>query len=209
MTVLLLVRHAVADATGKRLYGQSPGIHLSPRGRDQAETLARRLASLPIAAVYSSPLDRCRETAAPMAEALDLDVRLEPALMETDTGAWTGRTFGQIRRARLWRRILAVPSAARFPEGESLAEVQARTVRALEAITERHPRRPVVVVSHGDPIRLALAHYAGLHLDHFQRLEVAPASVSAVALGERPPQVLRVNDTGGLDDLVPRKTHRR
>jgi len=209
MTLLLLVRHAVTDATGKRLYGQAPGVRLSDRGRQQAEALAGRLGSLPIEAVYSSPLERCRQTAAPVAGALGLEVRTERGLMETDTGTWTGKTFGQIRRARLWRSIVSIPSSARFPEGESLREVQARAVGALEDIAGRHPRGAVVAVSHGDPIRLALAHYAGVHLDQFQRLEVAPASVSAVALGDHAPSVLRVNDTGDLTHLFPRRTRRR
>ena len=149
------------------------------------------------------------ETAAPIAETLGLDVIVEPDLVETDTGAWTGKTFGQIGRTRRWRRILMVPSSARLPEGESATEVHARSVRAIERIAERHPRAPVVVVSHGDPIRLVLAHYAGLHLDLFQRLEVAPASVSVVATGDHGPRVIRVNDRGTLSDLVPRRTGRR
>lgn len=199
----------MTEATGKRLYGRSPGVHLSERGRAQAEAVAARLAGLPVRAVFSSPLERCRETAAPIARAVGVAVRTDRRLLETDMGAWTGRTFGQVRRSGLWRRILAVPSSARFPEGESLPEVQARTVAALEAIASRHVAGAVVVVSHGDPIRLALAHYAGLHVDHFQRLEVAPGSVSAVAIDGRGPRVLRVNDTGDLSDLLPRRTRRR
>jgi probable phosphomutase (TIGR03848 family) len=204
MAVLVLVRHAVTDQTGKRLYGRRPGIHLSARGRDQSEEVARRLAGQPIAAVYSSPLERCMETAEPIADALGIHVRSEPGLLETDMGTWTGKTFGQVRRARLWSRILAVPSSAPFPEGESLAAVQARAVAAVEAIGRRHQSRPAVVVSHGDPIRLVLAHYAGLHLDLFQRLEVAPASVSVVGTGEHGPRLLRLNDTGLLDLAGPR-----
>ena len=204
MAVLVLVRHAVTDQTGKRLYGRRPGIHLSARGRDQSEEVARRLAGQPIAAVYSSPLERCMETAEPIADALGIQVRSEPGLLETDMGTWTGKTFGQVRRARLWSRILAVPSSAPFPEGESLAEVQARAVAAVEAIGRRHQSRPAVVVTHGDPIRLVLAHYAGLHLDLFQRLEVAPASVSVVGTGEHGPRLLRLNDTGPLDLAGPR-----
>lgn len=209
MTVLLLVRHAVTDATGKLLYGRAEGVRLSDQGRAQAEELARRLTALPIQAVYTSPLDRCRETAEPVARSLGVRAVALRALLETDTGEWTGRTFGQIRRTRLWRRIRSVPSTARFPAGESLTEVQARAVAALQGIAERHPRDLVAVVSHGDPIRLALAHYAGVPIDLFQRLEVAPASVSAVALGLGSPVILRVNDTGSLEDLAPRRTGRR
>jgi probable phosphomutase (TIGR03848 family) len=199
MAVLVLVRHAVTDQTGNRLYGRRPGVHLSARGRDQSTEVARRLAGLPIAAVYSSPLERCMETAEPIADALGLQVDQEAGIIEADTGAWTGRTFAQVGRTQLWRRMLAMPSTARLPDGESATEVQARTVRALDAITERYPNESVVVVSHGDPIRMAVAHYAGLHLDLFQRLEVAPASVSMVATGEQGPRLLRLNDTGSLD----------
>lgn len=209
MAVIFLVRHAVADETGQRLYGRRPGVHLSEAGRRQARQLAERLGKLHLTAVYSSPLERCRETAAPLAAALDLEVIVEPELVESDTGAWTGKTFRQIRQTRLWRRLLAVPSTARLPGGESVTEVQARSVRAIERITERHPRARLAVVSHGDPIRLILAHYAGLHLDLFQRIEVAAASVSVVVTGEQGPRILRVNDTGTLADLAPRRTGRR
>jgi probable phosphomutase (TIGR03848 family) len=209
MAVILLVRHAVADETGTRLYGRQPGVHLSERGRRQAEEVGERLRRLPLAGLYSSPLERCVETAAPIAAALGLEVTVEPELVETDTGAWTGKTFNQIGRTRRWRRLLMVPSSARAPQGESATEVQARSVRAIERIGERHPRAAAVVVSHGDPIRLILAHYAGLHLDLFQRLEVAPASVSVVGTGEHGPRVLLLNDTGGLADLIPRRTGRR
>jgi probable phosphomutase (TIGR03848 family) len=203
MAILVLVRHGATDQTGKRLYGRKPGIHLSQLGREQAAEAARRLAGLPIEAVYASPLERCLETAAPIADALGLRVQPEPGLLETDIGAWTGRTFGQVRRSRLWRRILAVPSSERFPEGESLAEVQGRAVAAVETIGGRHARRPAVLVSHGDPIRLVLAHYAGVHLDLFHRLNVAPGSVSVVDTGDRGPRLVRLNDTGRLDDLIP------
>jgi probable phosphomutase (TIGR03848 family) len=208
VTVLLLVRHALTEETGKRLYGRQPGVHLYERGRRQAEELAARLGDLPLAAVYSSPLERCAETAAPIAAAVGLEVIVEPELVETDTGMWTGKTFAQIVRTRRWRRLLAIPSSTRAPGGESAAEVQARAVRAVDRMIERHSRRLVALISHGDPIRLVLAHYAGMHLDLFQRVEVAPASVSAVAIGERGGRVLRLNDTGSLQDLVPRRTRR-
>jgi probable phosphomutase (TIGR03848 family) len=206
MAVILLVRHAVAEETGTRLYGQRRGVHLSVKGREQAAALADRLRHLRLAAVYSSPLERCVETAQPSARALGLDVRLDVALVETDAGQWTGRTFASIGRTRAWRRIRFLPSMARFPGGEALVDVQYRTMRALTAIAERHPRKMVAVFSHGDPIRAALAYCAGAHLDHVQRFEVGAASVSAVALSDGPPQVLRVNDTGTLSDLVPPRT---
>jgi probable phosphomutase (TIGR03848 family) len=209
MSTVLLVRHAITEDTGKRLYGRQPGVHLSERGRTQADELAARLGKLPLAAVYSSPLERCVETAEPTARARGLEVLRDPGLAETDVGRWTGRTFGSLARTRAWRRVRFLPSAARFPDGESLSEVQHRTVAALDVIARRHPRDVVAAFSHGDPIRLALAYFAGLPLDLFSRLEVAAASVSAVALSDGPPRVVRVSDTGSLDDLVPRGTRRR
>ena len=209
MTILLLVRHGVTDQTGKRLYGRSPGVHLSPRGREQAESVAERLASVPLEAVYSSPLDRCMETAEPTARARRLQVRAEKGLLETDAGRWTGRTFASLYRTRAWRRFLEVPSAAQVPGGESLVGVQYRVVRALEGLAARHPRGVVAAFSHEDPIRLALAHYAGLHLDQFHRLRISPVSVSAMALSAGVPRILRVNDTGTLQDLVPPRTRPR
>jgi probable phosphoglycerate mutase len=206
MAVILLVRHAVTEETGKRLYGRRAGVHLSDRGRGQAEEIAERVRHLPLAAVYSSPLERCVETAEPTARARGLEIRLDPGLQETDVGRWTGRTFVALRRIRAWRRLTVFPSLVRFPGGESLAEVQLRTVRTLQGIEGRHRGRVVAVFSHGDPIRVALAHYVGLPLDLSGRLEMPPASVSAVALGDGPPSILLVGDTGRLENLVRRGT---
>lgn len=208
MTTLLLVRHAVTDQTGKRLYGRQAGVHLSDAGRAQAGELGERLAPLPLVALYTSPLERCLETARAIASGRRLRPRVVAGLTEVDCGDWTGRTYASIRRSKAWRRFRASPSTARFPGGESLAEVQRRVVGVLERIAARHPSGAIAVVTHGDPVRLALAHYAGVHLDLFQRIEAAPASVSAVALTDGPPRILRVNETGGLADLVPARSRR-
>jgi probable phosphomutase (TIGR03848 family) len=203
MGIVLLIRHAVTDQTGKRLYGRLPGTHLSERGREQAEALAERLAGVPLRAVYLSPMERCRETAAPLARAHGLRPRRMASLNEVDYGRWAGRPVRTLVRSGAWAKSRSSPSRFRFPEGETLAEVQARTVRAVEELADRHPREVVAAVSHGDPVRLALTHFAGVHIDLFQRLEVAPASVSAVELGRgHPPRILRVNDTGTLEDLT-------
>jgi probable phosphomutase (TIGR03848 family) len=208
MAVLLLIRHAVTEATGKRLYGRAPGFPLSERGREQADRLAERLRDVRIAAIYSSPLERCLETARPVAEPRGLDVTTIQDLTELNAGRWTGRTFAVLRRTAQWRRVHE-DSAAPFPDGESLAAVQRRVVAALEGIAARHRRDLVGVFSHGDPIRVALAHFAGIHLDLFRRLEVAAASVSVVSVGDGPPRLLRLNDTGDLSDLAPRRRTRR
>lgn len=203
VALLLLIRHALTQATGRRLSGRTPGIHLSEEGRRQAAQLAERLAAVPLAAVYASPLERCLETAEAVASSRGLDVQRVPGLSEVDYGRWTGRSMPQLVRTTLWKKVQQTPSAVTFPEGEGLIDAQRRSVAALEEIAGRHPRSIVAVVSHADVIRLALAHYAGLHVDLFQRLIVSPASVSAIGLGDRIPRIIRMNDTGMLDDLIP------
>jgi probable phosphomutase (TIGR03848 family) len=208
VTVVLLIRHGLTDATGSRLYGTTPGIHLSERGKEQAAQLAERLAGVKLAAVYSSPLERCVETAEPITRERRLEVQILSELGEVDYGEWTGRTFRMLRRTSLWRRVHEAPSSARFPGGQSLEEVRERGVRALETIAARHPRQVVAAVSHGDVIRLVLAHHAGIHIDLFHRLQADPASVSALSLGDGAPRVLRVNDTGTLTDVAPPRRRR-
>jgi probable phosphomutase (TIGR03848 family) len=203
VTLLLLVRHGTTDLTGKRLYGRTPGVHLSEDGRRQAEAVARRLMPVRPTALYTSPIDRCTETAAAIGEACGLEAVRVPDLAEIDYGRFTGRSFASLARTRLWRRLHRIPSGVRFPEGETLNEAQARMVSALEAIVGRHPRGRVAVVSHGDPICMALAHYAGLHIDLFMRLQVFPGSVSTVGVEDAGPKVLAVNDTGSLAHFGP------
>jgi probable phosphomutase (TIGR03848 family) len=209
VALLLLIRHALTQATGKRLSGRAPGIHLSDEGRVQAEELAGRLSAVPLAAVYASPLERCAETAEAIAVRRGLAVRTVPELAEVDYGRWTGRSMHELARTTLWKKVQQAPSSVTFPEGEGLIDAQRRGMAALEEIAGRHPRSVVGVVSHADVIRLVLAHYAGLHIDLFQRLIVSPASVSAVALGDRIPRIIRMNDTGGLEDLARRTPPRR
>jgi probable phosphoglycerate mutase len=205
MTVLLLIRHAHTDAAGKRLTGWARGVRLNERGRAEATALAERLAGVPIRAIYSSPLERCRETSAPLARALGVSVSARRSLLEVDYGEWTGRTIAGLRRTAAWRRVLQAPSRVRFPGGESLVEVQARAVAEAERIAQDHPRDVVAVVTHADVVRLLLAHFAGMPLDGFQRLVAEPASVSVLALDDGAARVLKVNDTGSLDALRPRR----
>ncbi|MBA3728591.1 MAG: MSMEG_4193 family putative phosphomutase [Actinobacteria bacterium] len=204
MPILLLIRHAVTEATGKRLIGTTPGISLSAEGGEQALRLAERLLPVRLDALYASPLERCEQTAAAIAAGRRVAVRLLADLREVEYGAWTGRSLRQVARTTLWRTVQRTPGSARFPDGESLAEVQQRGVAALEEISSRHARGVVGVVTHGDVIRLALAHYAGVHIDLFQRLIVSPASVSAVGLGGGSPRILSMNDTGGVQEYRSR-----
>jgi len=201
MTVLLLIRHAHTDTAGKRLTGWQRGVHLNDRGRQEAAELAERMAGVRLRAIYSSPLERCRETAAPLARATGLAISIRKALLEVNYGDWSGRAISGLRRTKLWRVVQHAPSRTRFPGGESLLEVQSRAVAEAERIAARHPRDVVAIVTHADVVRLLLLHYAGMHLDDLQRLVVDPASASVVALGEGPARIVKVNDTGGLDAL--------
>lgn len=209
VATLLLIRHAVTDATGRVLIGTMPGVHLSAEGQQQAGALAARLAGIPLAALYSSPLERCVETAEAIARGRRVDLRTLPALQEVSYGRWTGRTLSQLRRTRLWPLVQQAPSSIRFPDGETLVEVQQRAVETMDELSSRHRRGLVGVVSHGDVIRLALAHYAGVHIDLFQRLVVVPASVSVVARGEGVPRILAMNHAGDLGPLLVRPRRKR
>ena len=208
MRLLLLVRHAVTEHTGARLSGWMPGLHLSEEGRRQAEGLAARLEPVPVDAVYASPLERCQETAAAVAEVRGLKISTLEDVGEVRYGDWTGRTIKELSREPLWKLVQATPSAARFPEGESLFEMQARAVLAMERLREAHPGQTVLVCSHADVIKALTCHYLGMHLDLFQRVVVSPASVTAFAFGPGP-YLVRLNDTGGNGDLAPPRRARR
>jgi probable phosphomutase (TIGR03848 family) len=205
MATIVLVRHGENDWVKKnRLAGWIPGVHLNENGRRQAADAAERLAALPIKVVYSSPLTRCRETADYIAAAHQLEIIELEEVGEVRYGAWEGRKIKKLAKKPLWRIVQFFPSRLRFPDGESLHEVQFRAVQAIEQLCLRHENDFVVVVSHADVIKLVLAHYLGVHLDLFQRIMVAPASVSVLSL---PPngtiQVVRVNDTGPLQPPPP------
>ncbi len=195
MPTILLIRHGDNDyIKKKRLAGRMEGIHLNEKGVAQAKTLADKLAKAPIKAVYSSPLDRTMETAVPIAESLGLEVIPRPGLLETDFGKWQGRTLKQLTRRKMWKVVQGAPSLARFPEGESFAETQQRICCELENICAEHkPKDLVVCVGHSDPIKLAVAYYLGLPLDLFQRLTVAPASITALYIGETGSRLLTLN----------------
>jgi probable phosphomutase (TIGR03848 family) len=205
MTLLLLIRHGHTQTAGRILTGWSRGVHLSERGREQAERLVGRLQGVPLAAIYSSPLERCRETAAPLAAARGLEIRTHRGLIETGYGEWTGRSISQVTRTKLWRTLQRSPSAVRFPGGESLRDVQARSVDAILRIAADHPQATVGVATHADVVQLVLAHLAGVHLDLFQRLVAEPASISAVGVHDGVYRIVKVNDTGDLSDLAPRR----
>ena len=197
VTTVLLVRHGTTPTTGKLLPGRAPGLHLSEAGRAQAERVAERIAALPNrpVAVYASPLERTRETALPIARALGLRVRTEQGLVEVDIGQWTGTSLKRAMRRREWGAVQRLPSAFRFPGGESFAEMTTRATDAVLRLADAHRGQTLVAVSHADPIRAVVATAAGAPLDLFQRVTVSPCSVSSIAYGPDGPRVLCVNAT--------------
>jgi len=201
-TLVLLVRHGQTSTTGVTLPGRAPGLHLAEKGREEATDVAGRIARLPrVTAVYASPLERAQETAAPIAAAAGLPVTTQPGLLECDYGAWTGLALKDLRRKPEWKVVQRYPSGFRFPGGESFTEMQTRMTGTLARLVANHPGQTVVVVSHADPIKTAVAHALGTHLDLFQRIAVFTASVTAIAYGPEGPTVLAVNATRG--DLEP------
>ena len=205
MTTLFLIRHGLTGMTGSRLYGRTAGIHLDERGRRQAAALVERFEGIRLTAVYSSPLERCVETVAPLAAAKRLEVRTANGLIEMDAGGWTGRTLRSLRRTKLWETVQRNPSMFRFPGGESFVEAEARVVGEVQRIVRRHPRGRVAIGTHGDLVRVLIAHFSGADLDRFQRVSADPASVSVVDFDGGVPRILLVNDTGGLRRFAARR----
>ena len=205
-TLVLLVRHAVTATTGVKLPGRAHGLPLSDQGRLQADAVAGRIAKLPkVAAIYASPLERARETAAPIAEARGLIVRIEGDLADLDIGQWTGLSLKQASKRAEWPIIQRHPSGFRFPGGESFTEMQARMASAVARFVNRHPGRAVVAVSHADPIKALVAHTMGTPLDLFQRIVIGPASITAIVYRASGPMLLTVNSTdGNLGAMVGR-----
>jgi probable phosphomutase (TIGR03848 family) len=203
-TLVLLVRHGLTPTTGKVLPGRAKGLHLSDQGKAQAEAVAERVAALsPIDAIYASPLERARETAAPIARRTGKAVRVERGLLECDFGEWTGGELKVLAKRPEWSTIQRWPSGFRFPEGESFPEMQARVNATLARLTAAHPGGRIVAVSHADPIKAAVASALGTPLDLFQRIAISTCSVSAIAFGPGGPVVLAVNSLGDLKELRP------
>ncbi len=198
MTLFFLVRHGDNDSVGQGISGRRAGIHLNEHGRAQARAAAEWLATSGIEHVYSSPLERARETAAPIAARLGLDVEIIDGITEVDFGRWTGLPFTRLDSETHWRRFNRVRSVTRIPEGEMMIEVQARVVTVLEALRQRHPESRLVIVSHGDPIRVAIAYYAGIAIDLMQNFQVDLGSVSTLAVDDQGARVRSLNFTGGL-----------
>jgi probable phosphomutase (TIGR03848 family) len=212
VTTVLLVRHGVTAAnTGGVLAGWTPGVDLAESGVEQVRILGERLAGVPVAAIISSPLDRCLQTAEALAAGREISVETDDRLGEAKYGDWTGKELKVLAKDPLWKVVQAHPSAVTFPGGEALREMQARAVEAVRDHNARlGPDATWVAVSHGDVIKGILADALGMHLDGFQRIMVDPASVSVVRYTDLRPFVLRTNDRGGaIADLMPPKKRSR
>lgn len=198
MTTFYLIRHGHNDFLGKRkLTGRMPNVHLSSEGYRQAEALGRILSSVKFEAIYASPLERAVETAEPIARDQGLDILIREGLLEIGYGTWQGQSLKTLRRRKLWLIIQNTPSLARFPEGESFPEAQARVVAEIEALRDLHhsKKASIACVFHSDPIKLAIAHYLGLPLDLFQRITISPASMSVLTISDSSIRVMGLNDT--------------
>lgn len=212
MSTVLLVRHGLTELTGPVLAGRTPEVHLDERGQKQAAGLAERLAALPLAAVVTSPLERCVETAEAIRDAQRAAPpwHVDDRLIECGYGDWTGRPIKELAKHPLWKIVQTQPSAVRFPGGEGLAEMATRAVAAVRDWDARLGDGTWVACTHGDIIKAVLADALGLHLDQYQRIVPDPASVSVIRYTSTRPYVLRVNDTGGdLAAFAPPKGRRK
>ena len=217
MTTVVLVRHGLTHMTGPVLAGWTPGLHLDERGQAQAEAVAERLRPVPFAAVVSSPLDRCLDTAGAIASGREQQVQVEDRLGECRYGDWTGRPLKELAKDPLWKVVQQHPSAVVFPgpEGEPLRVTQERAVAAVRdwsarVSAEHGPEATWLACSHGDVIKAVVADAMGMHLDLFQRIAIDPCSVTVIRYTDLRPFVVRVNDTGGgVADLVPPAKGRR
>jgi probable phosphoglycerate mutase len=204
-TTVLLVRHGRTPTTGQLLPGRAPGLHLAEAGAKQAVRAGERIAELKrLDAIYSSPLERARETAAPIGRATGLKVKIDKGLLECDFGDWTGAELKHLMKLPEWRTVQRAPSTFRFPNGESFTEMQLRIVNTLDRLRGLHAGGTIVCVSHADPIKAAMAHALGTHLDLFQRIVISTCSISAISWTTDGPIALTVNSTGGsLTELAP------
>lgn len=193
-----MVRHGKTPSTGKLLPGRAPGLHLSDTGKNEALEVAKRLSKLSkVSAIYASPLERARETAAPIAKVLNKKVLINKGLLECDFGNWTGKELAKLMKLPEWSTVQRAPSTFRFPNGESFTEMQTRMTTTLDELRMKHAGGVVICVSHADPIKAAVAHAMGTHLDLFQRIVISTCSVSAISYSTYGPVVLTVNSTGG------------
>jgi probable phosphoglycerate mutase len=193
-TVVIFVRHGQTPSTGKVLPGRAPGLALADTGNAQAQAVADHLReSKNVAAIYASPLQRTRETAAPIGKALGMKVEREKGLLECDFGEWTGQSLAKLRKLPEWKAVQRNPSGFRFPGGESFAEMATRMSTTVDKFRTAHPGKTVIAVSHADPIKAVAATALGVPLDLFQRIDISPCSMTVIAYTQEGPFVHCVN----------------
>lgn len=207
MSQVLLIRHAVNEyvETGK-LAGRLEGVNLNEDGKAQAQALGQRLISAPIAIIYSSPLERTMQTA----EAIHqhhpkIPLIRHEGILEVDYGDWQDKKINELSKRKMWDVIQEYPSRAYFPNGETMRHAQNRVVDVIESLAQKHPNDMIALVFHADLIKMAVAHYLGVHLDNFQRIVISPASISTLILGHSRPYIANVNDTAHVQELERQK----
>ena len=207
MPIILLIRHGDNDLMHKFLVGRTPGVHLNEKGQKQAQKVVDLLAGAPLMAVYSSPMERALETARPLAESRGLEIQQRPGLIELNYGAWMGHSFSQLRRTKLWKQLKINPAEIRFPEGESICEAQERAVAELESITCAHSEKDLIAcVTHGDIVRLLVAHFLEMPLSAYQKLSVDTASITVLFINkEKRAYLLHLNQVDAIDLKPPKK----
>ncbi len=198
MTRFLLIRHATTDSVGKRLSGRLPGIHLNEEGKMQAKLLAESLSGLPIAAIYSSPLERAVETAEPISTSLNFKIISKDDFVEINFGEWTNKTFEELQNEKQFQLFNSFRSNTRIPGGELMIEAQSRMISGIQKLCIQHQNETVAIISHSDLIKATIAFYAGIHLDMFQRIEINPASVSIIEIDDYSAKIILVNNTGKI-----------
>ncbi len=211
-TTILLVRHGENDWVGKhKLAGWTPGVHLNKHGKKQAASAGERLAKSPVKVdtIYASPLERTMETAEIIAGYLNVSINKHKGIGEVEYGEWTGQAIKKLAKLPSWSVVQFYPSNARFPQGESLYEMQARGVQQINQLVEKHPGQTLLLVSHADVIKSVVAHYLGMHLDLFQRLVISPASITTIVFTFMRPMVYTVNDTSHLPPAPKKKKKKK
>jgi probable phosphomutase (TIGR03848 family) len=207
MTQILLIRHAVNEyvKTGK-LAGRIEGVHLNEDGQEQAQALGKRLADAPLRHIYVSRMERTMETARAIHQHhSNISLEQHDGILEVDYGDWQDMKISELAKRKMWSVIQEYPTRAYFPNGETMRSVQNRVVDTIEALVEKHGNEMIALVFHADLIKMAVAHYLGVHLDNFQRIVVSPASISTLILGHSRPYIATVNDTAHLQELERRK----
>lgn len=202
MTTFYLMRHGNTTA-GEMIPGRMPGVHLSDDGHEQALHLAEMLAEVPFDVIYSSPLERARETAAPLCKQQKKDPVILDDIIEIDFGDWTGKSFAELEPDETWKLFHTFRSGTRPPKGELMVDVQKRMVDRLESLRHEFPHGRLALFSHGDPIKLAIAHYAGMPLDFILRIKISTGSFSVISVDNWGPKIHCINQTGELPDERP------